>query len=278
MNQIDGRAIAKTIREEIKKEVASMRSAPGLGVILVGDDAPSHLYVNLKEKAALEVGIKTDIKRLPATTSDNELIHIIEAWNADPAIHGILVQLPLPPGNDADRVIAAIAPQKDVDGFHPENISAIDRGEATIISPVHETVLRLVASTGIDPRGKAATILANSETFANPLIHLLQRAGFVTAMMHPDAIDAELIQKSHVIVTAVGRAGFLGRDIVTPGTVIIDVGVSRGLDGNVHGDADAKAFENLDGWITPVPGGVGPMTVALLLKNVVRAYGASRES
>ncbi|GMU25668.1 bifunctional 5,10-methylenetetrahydrofolate dehydrogenase/5,10-methenyltetrahydrofolate cyclohydrolase [Patescibacteria group bacterium] len=271
---IDGRSLAKTIRDEVAKDVASLPSPPGLGVLLVGDDPASDIYVRLKEKAAADAGIRTDIRRLPGTVADTELEHIIRAWNADRQIHAILVQLPLPPGHNADRIVSAIDPKKDADGFHPANIRALEAGEGTIVPPVHEAILRLIASTGMDPRHKSATIIANSDTFAKPLDHILQKAGFITARLHPDELDMDVTKTSDVLVVAVGRKGFLGADLVKDGAIIIDVGTNRCEDGNVYGDADRANLEKLEGWITPVPGGVGPMTVALLLKNVVRMAGA----
>jgi methylenetetrahydrofolate dehydrogenase (NADP+)/methenyltetrahydrofolate cyclohydrolase len=270
MKPIDGKSLAASIREDVKHDVSQLPSPPGLGVLLVGEDPASHVYVNLKEKAAKEAGIRTDIRRLSAHLSDDELELIIRDWNADPAIDAILIQLPLPAGHDADRLINVMDPKKDVDGFHPDTIKRLLAGEATIISPVHEAVLRLIAATGFDPRNKAATILANSETFSKPLAYLLQRAGFITAVMHPDVLDSEVLQTSDVIVSAVGRPGFVGADLVKPGTIIIDVGTTKDEYGMVRGDADAAGLHDVDGWLTPVPGGVGPMTVALLLKNVVR--------
>ncbi len=274
MQKIDGRAIAKEIREEVKNDVKDLPSAPKLGVILVGDDPASRLYVNLKEKAAVEAGIRTDIRKLTGDVTDEEIIRIIMEWNDDSDTHAILVQLPLPPKHDTNRIIAEINPKKDADGFHPENVKALETGQGAILSPVHEAVLRLIAATGLDPRGKSASIIANTETFAKPLCHILQKAGFITARMHPDALDAEVLKTSDTIVIGIGRAGFLGPDIVKPGAVIIDVGTSKKEDGKVYGDADAEALKDVEGWMTPVPGGVGPMTVALLLKNVVRLYKA----
>ena len=270
MNLIDGKSLAATIRAEVKDEVAQLPSPPGLGVLLVGDDPASNLYVNLKEKAAREAGINADIRRELATTSDDDLIGIIHAWNANTSIHAILIQLPLPVGHDTDRVVAAMDPEKDVDGFHPETLRRLKEGEAVIISPVHEAVLRLIAASGLDPREKSATILANSQTFADPLTYLLRRAGFVTATMDPEILDGDVLRTSDVVVTAIGRPGFLGADLIKPDAVVIDVGTTKDERGVVRGDADATSLSNVDGWLTPVPGGVGPMTVALLMKNVVR--------
>lgn len=271
MNILDGRAMARQIREEVRTEITTSGRSFGLGVILVGDDPASHIYVGLKEHASEEVGIKTDIRLIPVTVSDDEIIQIIQAWNVSVDVQGILVQLPLPEGHDTDRIIYSIDPKKDVDGFHPVNVEKAKIGEAELLPPVHEAVIRFIAATGMSPLGKSATILANSDVFSAPLARLLQKVGFVTAVMHPDDLDSEILRTSNVIITAVGRPEFLQADLVAPGTVIIDVGTTKGDDGKVHGDADAKSFEKMEGWITPVPGGVGPMTVALLLKNVVRA-------
>jgi methylenetetrahydrofolate dehydrogenase (NADP+)/methenyltetrahydrofolate cyclohydrolase len=270
MKLLDGRSMARELREALRSEIQTSGRVFGLGVMLVGDDPASHLYVSLKEKAAHEAGIKTDIRRLPADTTDDELIRIIQEWNADPSLHGILVQLPLPEGHETDRVIEAMDPKKDVDGFHPVNIEKANNGEGDTLPPVHEAVIRFIAASGMDPRGKSATILANSETFAKPLSRLLQRTGFITAIMHPDELDSEILRTSNVIISAIGRPGFLGADLVSPGTVIVDIGMEKGADGKVHGDADPVSLASVDGWLTPVPGGVGPMTVALLLNNVVK--------
>ena len=261
----------------MKDEVAKLQTPPALGVLLVGGDPASRLYVDLKEKAATEAGIRTDIRRLPATVTDDEIVGIINAWNDDPTVNAILVQLPLPPGHDADKVISAIDPSKDADGFHPDNVEALAEGNGLVIPPVHEAVLRLIAATGQDPRGKAATVIANSDTFAEPLMHVLRRAGFHTAILLPDELDADVTRTSDVIVIAVGRPKFLGPDLVKPGAIVIDVGTTKDERGIVRGDADADAFASFDGWITPVPGGVGPMTVALLLKNVVRLVELQRQ-
>lgn len=276
MNLIDGRSLAAAIRQEVAEEVKRLPNAPGLGVILVGEDAASRVYVGLKEKAAQEAGIRTDIRRLSASVSDDELVAIIKQWNEDGSVNAILVQLPLPPGHDADKVISAMHPLKDVDGFHPDNVEALSEGNGLIIPPVHEGIMRLIAATGVDPRGKSASVIANSDTFADPLHHLLRRAGFVTAMMQPDELDAETLQQSDAVVIAIGRPGFLGPDLVKSGAVVIDVGTTKDEHGKVRGDADLEALKDKDVWITPVPGGVGPMTVALLLKNVTRLVELQR--
>ncbi|MFA5129631.1 MAG: bifunctional 5,10-methylenetetrahydrofolate dehydrogenase/5,10-methenyltetrahydrofolate cyclohydrolase [Patescibacteria group bacterium] len=276
MKLIDGRAMAQKIREDIREEIQGLPSSPGLGVLLVGDDPASAIYVNLKERAAQEAGITTDIRRLPATTSDAELITIIKEWNKNASIDGILVQLPLPQGHNADAVIAEMDPEKDVDGFHPSSIAASEVGASPILSPVYEAIVRCLGATDLDPRGASAVILANSDTFAKPLSRLLQRIGLVTAIMDPDELDSQLLRTTKVIISAIGRCHFIKADLVSPGSIIIDVGTSHDIHGKVCGDADAVSLAPVDGWLTPVPGGIGPMTVALLLKNVVSLYKRKR--
>ncbi len=269
MQIIDGRAIAQTIREQIKKDGVHAK----LGVLLVGSDPASELYVHLKEKAAHEVGIETDIRRLPAFTPDEELKEIIQSWNADPGVHGILVQLPLPEGHNTDDVIAAMDPKKDVDGFHPANIAALYEGNASIISPVHEGVLRLIASTGIPMNTTKVAIIANGDVFAKPLEYLLRKAGAFVTIVKPDELERKILLTSNIIVVAVGKAKLLDATHIAPNTVVIDVGTNRTADGKTVGDVDADAIKNMPGWLSPVPGGVGPMTIALLLKNVARLSG-----
>ena len=269
MNIIDGRALARAIREDVKQRIKDHETPPKLGVLLVGDDPASHLYVGLKEKAASEVGIRTDIRRMPKEASDDELLAIINAWNADPAVNGILVQLPLPNGHDTDRIINEMDPDKDADGFHPKNIEALERGTGFIFSPVHEAILRCIASTGFDPRSKSASIIANSETFSHPLELLLRKTGFVTAAMHPDTLDTDALKTSDVVISAIGRAGFVKADLIKSGAILIDVGTSKDEQGKIRGDVDIDSVSSTAGWLTPVPGGIGPMTVALLA-NVER--------
>lgn len=261
MTPIDGKALANAIRAQVKQDVAQFPTPPGLGVLLVGTDAASHTYVALKEKAAQEAGIHTDIQRVSADTSDDALEQVIQSWNTDPTIHGILLQLPLPPGHDTTRLVNAINPAKDVDGFHPHTL---------VLSPVHEAVLRLIAAAGVDPREKATTVIANSDTFSAPLTRLLRRAGFITAVMHPDVLDGDVLRTSDVIISAVGRPNLIGPDLVKPNAVVIDVGAGKDEHGHLCGDADARALAHTPGYITPVPGGVGPLTVALLLKNTLQ--------
>ncbi len=276
MRKIDGKALADALRADVKKDVASLPVPPTLGVILVGDDPASQTYVSLKEKAATEAGIRTDVRRLPAATPDEEVVALIRAWNADPNVNAILLQLPLPAGHDADALIAAMDPAKDVDGFHPENVRALLAGEGHVLSPVHEGVMRLIASTGMDARQKHAALIANSEVFAAPLSYILDRAGFLVDRLGPDDVPSRAVAAADVIIIAVGKPHLLAASMVKDGAVVIDVGTTRLPDGRIVGDADKESFKTKEGWLTPVPGGVGPMTVALLLKNVVHLAKSRR--
>jgi methylenetetrahydrofolate dehydrogenase (NADP+)/methenyltetrahydrofolate cyclohydrolase len=269
MQRIDGKALALKIRTDLKEEISATGLTPKLGVLLVGDDPASRLYVDLKEKACKEVGISTDIRRLSATTPDDEIIAIIRGWNGDMTIHAVLIQLPLPAGHDTDAVISAIDPKKDADGFHPDNLAKLYAGEDAIISPVHEGVLRLIAATDVPPNRTETVVIANSAVFSAPLVHLLKTAGAFVRSYTPDDLDDAVVREARIIVVAVGRPNFLTRDLITSGACVIDVGTNKIADGKTVGDVDASHVMDIPGWISPVPGGVGPMTIALLLKNVV---------
>ncbi len=270
MKPIPGKQIANQIKEECRAEVEKNNIKAKLAAILVGDDPASHLYVSLKEKAAQKIGIATDFRRLPAETSNEEIIKLIKQWNEDESVTGILIQLPLPEGHDTEAIITAMDPKKDADGFHPQNIAALEHGEATILSPLHEGILRLLAATNIVPNHAYVVILANSHTFADPLKWIFERAGADVDVVMADKKDDKDLREADVIVTAVGKPKFLNSNATKPGACVIDVGISKTADGSVCGDFDAESAKDLDGWYSPVPGGVGPMTVALLMKNVIR--------
>ncbi len=269
MHLIDGKALAATIRDEVKREVAELGLKPRLNVMIVGGDPASHLYVSLKKKAGEEAGIKVDVHGFEATASQEQLLEMLEAWNNDPEVDAILVQVPLPYGFDQDVVTSHIAPSKDVDGFHPDNVAALLKGEPSIVSPVHEGILRLIAQSDLKVSGSLAVILANSKTFAEPLARLLSTAGASVDILDPDNLNRDLLAAADIVVAAIGRAGFVHPSLTKEGAVIIDVGTNKGDDGRVRGDADFEAYSKTDCWITPVPGGVGPMTIALLLRNVL---------
>ena len=269
MQTIDGRALAASIRKQTASDIAAGQLHPKLAVLLVGDDPASQTYVNLKEKAAQEVGIATDIRRLPADTTIVEIRNIVEQWNADETVDGILIQFPLPNGLDEDAAISAVDPKKDADGFHPSNVEALVSGRGKIIPPLHEGILRLISATDVAPNGATATVIANSSIFSKPLAYLLEKAGSLVAVVSPDELDREALAMSQIVVIAIGRAGFLKRGMVSAGACIIDVGTNRTDEGKLVGDVAAESLKDIDGWLSPVPGGVGPMTIAMLLKNVV---------
>jgi methylenetetrahydrofolate dehydrogenase (NADP+)/methenyltetrahydrofolate cyclohydrolase len=269
MQIIDGKALAANIRDQVKQEIEASGLHPKLAVLLVGENPASKLYVDLKEKACREVGIETDIRRLPDTASEDELRDIIQNWNADKTVHAILIQIPLPKKYDQDALIALMDPAKDVDGFHPKNLQAIADGTAEIFPPVHEGILRLIAATDITLNGTSAVIIANSEIFSAPLLRLLTRAGCLVTKFNPEDLERDAVKDADILVVAVGRANFLTQDLIKSGACVIDVGTNRLADGKVTGDVDAKNLKTTAGRLSPVPGGVGPMTVAMLLKNTL---------
>ena len=270
MQPIDGKALAAKIRAELKEEVTSNNLHPKLAVLLVGDDAASQMYVNLKKKAGAEIGVEVAITHMTAETSDEELKALIQTWNEDNSIHAILVQVPLPAGHDTGAIIQAIDPKKDADGFHPTTLTALYNGTGQIIPPLHEGILRLIATTGITMNTARATIIANSDIFSKPLEYLLRKAGAFVNLQSPDDLNRKELLTSNIIVIAIGRAHFLNRQHIAPNTVVIDVGTNETEKKKVVGDVDAENIAELAGYLTPVPGGVGPMTIAMLLKNVVR--------
>ncbi len=268
MQRIPGKEIADEILDGLKKEIASKNLHPRLGVLLVGTDPASDLYVTLKQKAAQRIGIRTDIKKLSAGTPDAELLKIIQTWNKDPEVNGIIIQLHLPEGHDTDALIAAIEPKKDADGFHPKNIEALQTGKALIVPPLHEGILRLIASTKVTPNHALAIIVANTHTFADPLKRILEKAGATVRIMLPKEKDDKELRKADIIVVAVGKQNFLNSNSVNDGAVVIDVGTNKLPDGRVRGDFNPEGTDHMQGWYSPVPGGVGPMTVAMLMKGV----------
>ncbi len=261
MNLIDGKALAAKIREEVKNDVKASGQHALLKVLLVGDDPASRLYVDLKKKAGLEVGIDVSVEHASATTSQSTLEDLLDEWNANPSVTAILIQVPLPQAFTIDELIKHISPEKDADGFHP--------GNPNIISPLHEGVLRLIAETPIKLPGSQGVIIANSDIFAKPLERLLTIAGVSIDIMSPDDINKTLLADADMVISAIGRPHFLHASLLKDGAVLIDIGTSR-QDGKTLGDFDRESIQKTESWLTPVPGGVGPMTVALLLKNVLR--------
>jgi len=266
---LNGTILAKSIKEKAKKRVAKMKFPPGLAVILVGDNAASHLYVRLKEEASKEVGIYVEKHLFPAEATEEQLIAKIGELNLRHDIHGILVQLPLP-GQDADRVINAINHLKDVDGFHPENRRLLLANTPNLVPPVSLAIMRLVQATRRPLKNKNAVIIGNSEIFAEPLIELLRDAGMQTTFVTRETEGLAAISRAaDMIVVAVGVAGFLKPDMVKQSAIVIDVGTNK-IGNKTVGDASPE-LNGHAGFISPVPGGVGPLTVGYLLFNVIKA-------
>ncbi|MFZ6036503.1 MAG: bifunctional 5,10-methylenetetrahydrofolate dehydrogenase/5,10-methenyltetrahydrofolate cyclohydrolase [Patescibacteria group bacterium] len=268
---IDGKKLAQEIRRRLQQEIGQLSGTPGLAIILVGDDPASHTYVGLKEKAAQEIGVYFEKHTFSAAITQDALIGHIQELNTRPDIHGIVVQLPLPKGLDADTVVQAVLPDKDVDGFHPHTIQALLSGSPRIVPGLAEGIYRLIASTGVTLTGKQAMVFANSPVFSNPLEYVLNQHGIRTVSCSPDVADYRTVSRqADIVVAVVGRPGFITAEMVRDGVILIDVGFTK-KDGRVYGDIAASAVAK-SSWYTPVPGGVGPMTVALLLENVVRAF------
>jgi methylenetetrahydrofolate dehydrogenase (NADP+)/methenyltetrahydrofolate cyclohydrolase len=266
--RIDGRAIADAIKKRVAQEIAGAGIVPGLGVVLVGEDPASRLYVGLKEKACRDAGIRFERHDLPATATRAEILRVVVALNAADDVDAILVQLPLPDGIDEDVVIAAMDPAKDVDGFHPATVAALEAGTPTVVPGLAAGIMTLIASAEQPLHGKRALVIANSDVFYRPLAKVLGASGLVPSFRVPDAEDvADRAREADVLVVAVGRAGFVTPPMVKPDAIIIDVGTNR-TDAGLVGDV-ARDVAEVAGHLTPVPGGVGPVTVAMLLANTL---------
>ncbi len=272
---IDGKAISAALRGEIAAEVIQLKQqgiTPGLAVILVGEDPASQTYVRNKQKACEEVGFHGEQINLPATTTQEELLAVVEALNARTDIHGILCQLPLPKGLDDSLVIAAIDPKKDVDAFHAENVGHIMIGDQHFLPCTPAGVMELIHRSDIAVEGKHCVVIGRSNIVGKPMaMLLLQENGTVTICHSRTKNLAEVCRQADILVAAVGRAKFVTADMVKPGATVIDVGINRDENGKLCGDVDFAAVEPIAGAITPVPGGVGPMTIALLMKNTLTA-------
>jgi methylenetetrahydrofolate dehydrogenase (NADP+) / methenyltetrahydrofolate cyclohydrolase len=272
---IDGRAVAEQLRTRIAARTASLAGqsiVPGLAVVLVGDDPASQVYVRNKIKACAEAGIRSLHESCPADLAEAELLARIAALNADDAVHGILVQMPLPPHISAQRVIEAIDASKDVDGYSVESAGRLVAGLAGFKPCTPWGCMALIESTGLSLRGKHAVVIGRSNTVGKPMALMLLQADATVTVCHSRTHDLGAhTRRADVVVVAVGRAGTLTADMVKPGAVVIDVGMNRGADGKLCGDVDFAGVAEVAGAITPVPGGVGPMTIAMLLRSTVRA-------
>ena len=274
--RIDGKAISAQIRAEIKEETAAFCAergyAPGLAVVIVGEDPASQVYVRNKAKACEEVGFYSEVHRLPEQTDQETLNALVDRLNADEKIHGILVQLPLPRHLDETEVLLRIDPKKDVDAFHPYNVGKIMIGDYDFLPCTPAGVMALLERSGIDPAGKRCVVIGRSNIVGKPMAMLLLHANGTVTVCHSRTRDlASVTREADILVVAIGRADFVGADMVKEGAVVIDVGMNRRADGKLTGDVDYAAVEPIASAITPVPGGVGPMTITMLLKNTLTA-------
>ena len=275
---LDGKAIAAELREQIKVRVADRvaagRRPPGLIVILVGENPASQVYVRNKQNACQQVGFQSELMQLPASTSQDELLALIDTLNARDDVDGILVQLPLPEQIDEDTVTERISPTKDVDGFHPYNIGRLVLRQPLLRPCTPRGIMTLLERTGIDLIGQDAVIIGQSNIVGRPMFLELLMARCTVTVCHSKTKDlADKVRNADIVVAAVGVPRFVQSDWIKPGAVIIDVGINRLDDGSLCGDVDTAAVSEVAGWITPVPGGVGPMTVATLLENTLLAAG-----
>ena len=276
---IDGTALSKSIRAEVAVRAAALTARgrkPGLAVILVGDDPASTVYVRNKATACEEHGLHSVLEKYPAEMSQADLLARVAALNADPAIHGILVQMPLPKHIDPHQVIETIATAKDVDGFSVQSAGALLTGGAGLRPATPLGCMKLIESTGVDLKGKHAVVIGRSNTVGKPMALLLLQANATVTVCHSATPDLAVhTRMADVVVVAVGRRHTLRGEMVKPGAIVIDVGMNRNDEGKLCGDVDFAAVREVAGWITPVPGGVGPMTITMLLANTVQAAEAA---
>jgi methylenetetrahydrofolate dehydrogenase (NADP+) / methenyltetrahydrofolate cyclohydrolase len=287
MNILDGKKVAADIRAELKEQISKLsqegKRIPGLVTILVGDNPASHIYVNNKIKACEETGMKTEAVRLDAGISEKELLDIVESYNRNPDFHGILVQLPLPKHINEDKVIEAISPKKDVDGFHPMSVGNLVIGKEAFVSCTPAGIQEILKRYNIDTKGKHVVVLGRSNIVGKPIANIMlqkkEYANSVVTVCHSAAKDvAYYTRQADILIAAIGSPKFVKKDMVKDGVVVVDVGINR-IDDPTHpkgsrvvGDVDYNEVAEKSSYITPVPGGVGPMTIAMLLKNTFKAY------
>ncbi len=287
---ISGKEISAAIREETAERAAKLKGTrgvtPGLATVLVGDDPASHMYVGMKNKAAKAAGLHSRQITLPGSTPEDELLGLLAGLNADPEIHGILVQLPLPDQISEEQVLVAVSPDKDVDGFHPVNVGRLASGATDVLAPCTPAgVIQMLLRSGIDPAGKHAVVVGRSNIVGRPMASLLLRKGTggnaTVTVAHSRTADLGAITRlADILVVAIGRPGLIRGDMVKPGAAVIDVGTNRVDDATrergyrVVGDVEFDEVKEVVGAISPVPGGVGPMTIAMLLSNTVDAAAA----
>lgn len=272
---IDGKAVSAKVKEQVRREAEVLKQQGieiGLAVVIVGNNSASRVYVNNKKKACEEVGFNSYEYALPEETTEAELLELVEKLNNDDKVNGILVQLPLPKQINENAIINAIRPEKDVDAFHPENVGHIMIGDFSFLPCTPAGVMELIAETGVDVCGKNCVVIGRSNIVGKPMaMLLLHKNGTVTICHSRTKNLAEICSNADILVAAVGKAGFVTPDMVKEGAVVIDVGMNRNAEGKLCGDVDYAACFDKAGYITPVPGGVGPMTIAMLMRNTLTA-------
>ncbi|UHA72882.1 bifunctional methylenetetrahydrofolate dehydrogenase/methenyltetrahydrofolate cyclohydrolase FolD [Paenibacillus sp. 481] len=272
---LNGKQLSETIREEITQETEGLKQLgvqPGLAVVLVGADPASQVYVNSKHKTCNALGFYSEVHRLDAETSQAELLQLIDQLNQDKAIHGILVQLPLPKHIDEKAVIDRIAVEKDVDGFHPISVGNLVIGDDSLLPCTPAGVIELMKRNGIEIAGKHAVVIGRSNIVGKPVSLLLQREHATVTMCHSRTSNMkELAKLADILVVAIGKPNFVDRSFVKPGAVVVDVGINRLENGKLAGDVNFDDVKDICSWITPVPGGVGPMTITMLMLNTLKA-------
>ncbi|MCT3087505.1 bifunctional methylenetetrahydrofolate dehydrogenase/methenyltetrahydrofolate cyclohydrolase [Lactococcus lactis] len=279
MNLIDGKALAAKMQAELKVKVDKLKEAdnvPGLAVILVGEDPASQIYVRNKARQATAIGLNSSVVRLPETVSEQELLDLIEQYNQSEQWHGILVQLPLPEHISEEKVLLAIDPEKDVDGFHPMNMGRLWSGNPLMIPSTPAGIMEMFREYNVELSGKRAVVIGRSNIVGKPMAQLLMMADATVTIAHSKTENLrELTKEADVLVVAIGRGRMIKAEDVKEGAVVIDVGMNRDEDGKLHGDVDFDEVKDVASLITPVPGGVGPMTITMLMEQTVRA--ASRK-
>lgn len=276
MQRLDGKIVSATLRGRIKERTDAFRErygyAPGLAVVIVGDDPASHVYVRNKHRACEEVGFVSKGYALPAESTEEELLRLIDELNRDDSVHGILVQLPLPKHIRESIIISAISPDKDVDAFHPVNVGKIMTGHYTFLPCTPAGIIEILRYYGIDPAGKHCVVIGRSNIVGKPMaLLLLERNGTVTICHSKTKGLSDITRQADILVAAVGKPCFVTADMVKPGAVVIDVGINRTPEGKLCGDVDEASVATIASALTPVPGGVGPMTITMLLSNTLTA-------
>lgn len=273
---LNGKALSVEFRESLKKDTFELKEktgkVPGIAVILAGDDPASSVYVGSKEKAAKEAGFYSVVERLPSFVTTEDILKLVDSFNKDDKIHGILVQLPLPKNVDSAKVLRAIRPEKDVDGFHPYNVGLLNIGEDCLMPCTPLGIMNMLSAYGIGTAGKNAVVIGRSNIVGKPIAAMLTKADATVTLCHSKTKDIKGICKNaDILIAAIGKARFVTKDFVKDEAVVIDVGMNR-VDGKLCGDVDFENVKNIALYITPVPGGVGPMTITTLMQNTMKAF------